>query len=46
MSLTNASLADVDPEVAAAIADELHRQQSTLEMIGRASCRERVCSTV
>jgi glycine hydroxymethyltransferase len=33
MSLTNASLADVDPEVAAAIADELHRQQSTLEMI-------------
>ena len=33
MSLTNASLADVDPDVAAAIADELHRQQSTLEMI-------------
>jgi glycine hydroxymethyltransferase len=33
MSLTNASLADVDPEVAAAIADELQRQQSTLEMI-------------
>jgi glycine hydroxymethyltransferase len=33
MSLTNASLSDVDPEVAAAIADELHRQQSTLEMI-------------
>src|SRR3954452_6936585 len=29
----NASLADIDPEVAAAIADELHRQQSTLEMI-------------
>src|SRR4051795_2669121 len=29
----NASLADVDPEVAAAIAAELHRQQSTLEMI-------------
>jgi glycine hydroxymethyltransferase len=33
MSLTNASLAHIDPEVAAAIADELHRQQSTLEMI-------------
>src|SRR3954447_7582244 len=33
MSLTNASLADTDPEVAAAIAEELHRQQSTLEMI-------------
>ncbi len=33
MTITNASLADVDPEVAAAIADELHRQQSTLEMI-------------
>src|SRR3954452_19878180 len=29
----NASLADVDPEGAAAIAAELHRQQSTLEMI-------------
>src|SRR3954452_24997310 len=29
----NASLADVDPEVAAAVAAELHRQQSTLEMI-------------
>src|SRR5436309_10951684 len=27
------SLADTDPEVAAAIADELVRQQSTLEMI-------------
>ncbi|UGQ15372.1 serine hydroxymethyltransferase [Yinghuangia sp. ASG 101] len=26
-------LAEVDPEVAAAVADELHRQQSTLEMI-------------
>src|SRR3954470_725423 len=33
MSLTNASLADTDPEVAAAIAEELRRQQSTLEMI-------------
>jgi len=33
MSVTNAALADVDPEVAAAIAAELHRQQSTLEMI-------------
>jgi len=33
MSVTNASLADVDPEVAAAIDAELHRQQSTLEMI-------------
>lgn len=33
MSLTNAALADVDPEVAAAIAAELDRQQSTLEMI-------------
>src|SRR3954453_4402476 len=33
MSLTNASLSEIDPEVAAAIADELHRQQSTLEMI-------------
>ena len=27
------SLAEVDPEVAAAVAAELHRQQSTLEMI-------------
>ncbi|RFU40380.1 serine hydroxymethyltransferase [Actinomadura logoneensis] len=26
-------MAEVDPEVAAAVADELHRQQSTLEMI-------------
>ena len=26
-------LAELDPEVAAAIAGELHRQQSTLEMI-------------
>ncbi len=33
MSVTNAPLTDVDPEVAAAIAAELHRQQSTLEMI-------------
>src|SRR5881227_641731 len=33
MSVTNASLADIDPEVAAAISDELDRQQSTLEMI-------------
>jgi glycine hydroxymethyltransferase len=33
MNITNASLADVDPEVAAAIAGELDRQQSTLEMI-------------
>jgi glycine hydroxymethyltransferase len=29
----NASLADVDPEVAAAVGDELRRQQQTLEMI-------------
>ncbi|MEV5572553.1 serine hydroxymethyltransferase [Spirillospora sp. NPDC052269] len=29
----DAPLAEVDPEVAAAVADELHRQQSTLEMI-------------
>src|SRR3954447_295046 len=33
MSLTNAHLSDVDPEVAAAVAAELDRQQSTLEMI-------------
>jgi glycine hydroxymethyltransferase len=33
VTLTNTPLADVDPEVAAAIAEELHRQQSTLEMI-------------
>lgn len=33
MQVTNASLADVDPEVAAAIDAELNRQQSTLEMI-------------
>ncbi|MGA8112259.1 MAG: serine hydroxymethyltransferase [Actinocatenispora sp.] len=31
--LLNRSLADTDPEVAAAIDAELHRQQSTLEMI-------------
>jgi glycine hydroxymethyltransferase len=31
--LLNRSLADTDPEVAAAIGAELHRQQSTLEMI-------------
>jgi glycine hydroxymethyltransferase len=29
----NRSLAETDPEVAAAIGDELHRQQNTLEMI-------------
>lgn len=29
----NASLAEVDPEVAASVADELRRQQDTLEMI-------------
>jgi glycine hydroxymethyltransferase len=33
MSVTNAPLSDVDPEVAAAITEELRRQQSTLEMI-------------
>jgi glycine hydroxymethyltransferase len=33
MNLSNAPLSDVDPEVASAIAGELHRQQSTLEMI-------------
>ncbi|WP_329174355.1 serine hydroxymethyltransferase [Streptomyces sp. NBC_01477] len=33
MSLLNQSLHDFDPEVAAAIDAELHRQQSTLEMI-------------
>ncbi|MBE8522334.1 serine hydroxymethyltransferase [Amycolatopsis sp. H6(2020)] len=33
MTTFDASLADVDPEVAAAVADELNRQQSTLEMI-------------
>jgi glycine hydroxymethyltransferase len=33
MHVTNASLTEVDPEVAAAIAAELNRQQSTLEMI-------------
>jgi glycine hydroxymethyltransferase len=31
--LSNAPLSEVDPEVASAIAGELHRQQSTLEMI-------------
>ncbi|GLY77373.1 serine hydroxymethyltransferase [Actinoallomurus iriomotensis] len=33
MSLSNAPLSEIDPEVASAIAEELHRQQSTLEMI-------------
>ncbi|NBH05108.1 serine hydroxymethyltransferase [Amycolatopsis sp. SID8362] len=33
MPTFDAHLADVDPEVAAAVADELTRQQSTLEMI-------------
>jgi glycine hydroxymethyltransferase len=33
MNLTNAPLSEVDPEVASAIAEELDRQQSTLEMI-------------
>ena len=33
MNVTNAPLADLDPEVAEAIAGELRRQQSTLEMI-------------
>ncbi len=33
MDLLNAPLAEVDPEIAAAVASELHRQQSTLEMI-------------
>ncbi|MFC4913087.1 serine hydroxymethyltransferase [Actinomadura gamaensis] len=33
LSSHDAPLAEVDPEVAAAVADELHRQQSTLEMI-------------
>jgi glycine hydroxymethyltransferase len=33
MSLSNAPLAEIDPEVASAIAGELERQQSTLEMI-------------
>ncbi len=33
MNLTNAPLTEVDPEVAAAIAGELNRQQTTLEMI-------------
>ncbi len=33
MTTFDAHLADVDPEVAAAVADELTRQQSTLEMI-------------
>ncbi|WP_086843274.1 serine hydroxymethyltransferase [Amycolatopsis kentuckyensis] len=33
MTTFDASLADVDPEVAAAVAAELNRQQSTLEMI-------------
>jgi len=32
-ALLNASLADVDPAVAAALAGELHRQRNTLEMI-------------
>ncbi|HCA84920.1 MAG TPA: serine hydroxymethyltransferase [Streptomyces sp.] len=33
MSLLNASLHEIDPDVAAAVDAELHRQQSTLEMI-------------
>lgn len=33
MTILDRPLAEVDPEVAAAVADELHRQQSTLEMI-------------
>ncbi|WNE99026.1 serine hydroxymethyltransferase [Streptomyces luomodiensis] len=33
MSLLNSSLHDLDPDVAAAVDAELHRQQSTLEMI-------------
>ncbi len=33
MDLLNDPLADVDPEIAAVVAHELHRQQSTLEMI-------------
>ncbi|SCK35502.1 serine hydroxymethyltransferase [Streptomyces sp. WMMB 714] len=33
MSLLNSSLHEVDPDVAAAVDAELHRQQSTLEMI-------------
>ncbi|WP_431980550.1 serine hydroxymethyltransferase [Streptomyces qinglanensis] len=33
MSLLNGSLHEVDPDVAAAVDAELHRQQSTLEMI-------------
>ncbi|GAA4603654.1 serine hydroxymethyltransferase [Actinoallomurus liliacearum] len=33
MNLLNLPLSEVDPDVAAAIADELRRQQSTLEMI-------------
>ncbi|MFL6052799.1 MAG: serine hydroxymethyltransferase [Actinoallomurus sp.] len=33
MDLSNMALSEVDPDVSAAIADELRRQQSTLEMI-------------
>ncbi len=33
MSLLNSSLHEVDPDIAAAVDAELHRQQSTLEMI-------------
>jgi glycine hydroxymethyltransferase len=33
VTILDRPLAEVDPEVAAAVADELHRQQSTLEMI-------------
>ena len=33
MTTFDAPLSEVDPEVAAAVADELHRQQATLEMI-------------
>nr|WP_126637578.1 serine hydroxymethyltransferase [Embleya hyalina] len=33
MTILDRPLGEVDPQVAAAVADELHRQQSTLEMI-------------
>ena len=32
-TVTNQSLAEVDPEIAAVLADELGRQRDTLEMI-------------
>ena len=38
----NASLRDADPVVARLIDRELNRQRDGLELIGRASCRERV----